>query len=191
MSAIEGPGVPGPSPVVPNTVLPIMSFKQKLALRRKELEADATFELPVPGYEDLWARYKALGYEEVRSIGLRVEEETDDQVTGERLTAAATLAEACVDLLEFKGLDEHRKPTFENLGCRWSWQAGRDLFELDIPEGVAARDVLTMIFPYPRDMLMMNHFEEYLASAMGYLPEIEKILLGESKGRSDVTSSPS
>ncbi len=179
-------------------VQPDVSFQQKLARRRQELEQVTTFELQVPGYEDLWARYRALGYEDVRAIGLKIEEELGNQgdpvatqITGERLTAAATLAEACIDLLQYKGRDDQGKPIFQVLGYRWSEKAGRELFELDIPEGVAAREVLTMVFPYPRDMLMMTHNQEYLEESMGYLPQIEELLMGESKGRLDEISSRS
>lgn len=196
MSVLEDTGVPmspGPGAEKPPgaEIVPALSFKQQLSQRRKELENAASFELEIPGYKDFWARYRPLGYEEVRAIGLRVEQETADQAAGERLVAAETLAEACVDLLHLKSVDDESKPIFEQLGYRWSWEAGRDLFDLSVPEGTYARDVVTMVFPYPRDMLMMRHFQDFLAESMGFLPEIEEILMGESRGRSDGTSSRS
>src|SRR5690349_13080998 len=109
-------------------VVPAPSFKERLAQRRRELESNTTFELEVPGYDGLWARYRPLGYEEVRAIGLRIEKDVasmgmngdEAQVMGERLTAAETLAEACVELLEAKGAG-----VFETTGYRWTWQAAR------------------------------------------------------------------
>lgn len=184
MSTIEEPGAT-------TQAVPALTFKERLAQRRRELESNANFEIAVPGYQDLWARYRVLGYEEIRGIGVRVEEETDDSISRERLTAASTLAEACVELLELKGRDHANKPVFESTGCRWSATAARDFFEVDLPEGVVARDAVMAIFPYPRDMLMMSHFEDYLAESMGYLPELEKVLQGESPAASAATTSVS
>jgi hypothetical protein len=158
------------------------SLKERLARKRRELEENTTFEIPVPGYEKegLWARYRALGFEDVRNIGIRIEGETSDQVTGERLTAAETLTEACIELLEFQGYGPDGQPKFDELGYRWTAAAGRDLFGIDIPDGVTARDAIMMVFPYPRDLLMTNHFQGYLEASMGYLPQMEEIMRGES-----------
>lgn len=171
--------------------VPPVSFKDRLARRRQELESDAVFEMPVPGYDDLWARYRVLGYEEIRNVGLRVEAETREQVAGERLTAAATLAEANIDLLEYKGQDDQGRPIFEALGYRWSWRAAQDLFGVENAEGMTARDALLHIFPYPRDMLLANHFQEYLELGMSFLPRIEEVLQGESRAPLGPTTSDS
>ncbi len=171
------------------SVAPASTFKQRLAQRRKELEADAIFPLEVAGYPDLWANYRILGFEEIRGIGLRVEEETPDLITRERLTAATTLAEACVELFEFKGTDDEGKPILEKMGYRWSAESARELFDVELPEGVNAREALMAIFPYPRDLLMMQHFEDYLSKGMGYVPEIEALLSRELKEPSAPTSS--
>lgn len=163
--------------------IPVASFKERLVQRRRELEQNTTFELPVPGYADLYAMYRALGFEEIRAIGLRIEEETSDQVTGERLTAAETLSDACIELMERKADDPNGKPVLEGLGYRWSAAAARELFGVELPDGVVARDAIQKIFPYPRDMLMMTHFQDYLTESMGFLPQIEEILRGESPAR--------
>lgn len=167
------------------------SLKERLSRARRELEENTTFELPVAGYEKegLWARYRALGFSDVRAIGQRLEEETTDQIEGERLTAAATLSEACVQLLEYKGVGADGKPAFEELGYRWSAAAARDLFGVEVPDGVDMRDAVMMVFPYPRDLLMTNHFQAYLEASMGYLPQIEEILRGESQAPSGATKS--
>ena len=201
MSITEGPmAMPDPTatpePHDGNGSVPAASaptLKERLAKRRRELEQNTTFELPVLGYEadGLWARYRALGYAETRAIGLRIEGETNDQASGERLTAAETLAEACVELLEITGTDDEGKPTFQSLGYRWTAQAAREFFDIDLPEGVVARDAITYIFPYPRDILMMKHFDDYISAAMGFLPEIEQILMGESRAPSGATTSVS
>lgn len=184
MSITEQPGTDAPAEV------PELSFKQRLAKRRKELEDTTSIQIRVPGYEDLWARYRVLGYEESRDIARRVEEEAaGDMTTMERLNAATMLAEACEELLEYKGLDAERKPVFEATGFRWSAAAARDLFESEVPDGAIARDAVMAIFPYPRDMLMMTHYEEYIGEAMGFLPEIERILQGESSAASAQTTS--
>lgn len=174
----------------PVRVVPL-TFKERLAQRRRELESDATFELEVPGYEDLWARYRVLGYEEIRGIGLRVEDETDDTVTAERLTAAGTLAEACIELLEFKGTDDNNKPIFESTGGKWSASTVREYFEINLPDGVAAREAVLAVFPYPRDLLMMTHSQEYLEEAMEYVPKLERVMQGESRGATAPTTSGS
>jgi hypothetical protein len=169
-------------------VTPALTFKQRLAQRRKELEADATFELEVNGYPGLWARYRILGYEEIRDIGIRIEGEVTSQSAGERLTAATTLAEACLELLELKGYDDKGKPILEGMGFKWTAMAARELFDVELPDGVVARDAIMAIFPYPRDMLMMQHFENYLEQGMGYIPEIERVLQGESRAASAATT---
>ena len=177
-------------------VVPALSFKERLAQRRKELEANTTFEIEVPGYDGLWARYRTLGHEENRLIGLGIEKEIaemgleDDkaQATGERLTAAGVLAEACIELLEFKGRDDQRRPIFQSTGYRWTGQAARDLFDVDIPPGVDARTALGFIFPYPRDMLLALMFNQYMEQASGYLPEMEQQLMGESQAPSGPTT---
>lgn len=192
MSITDGDGTAMPASPneagAPIGVVPALTFKQRLSQRRKELEADATFAIEVNGYPDLWARYKILGFEEVRGIGLRVEAEVDDQVTGERLTAATSLAEACIELCEYKGRDDKGAPILEGTGFKWTAAAARELFEVELPEGVVARDAVLAIFPYPRDMLMMQHFEDYLTEGMGFIPEIEAILSGESRAASAATT---
>lgn len=167
--------------------LPASSLKERLAKRRKELESEANFELPVPGYDGLWARYRVLGYEEIRGIGLRIEEEAADQTSAERLTAAETLAEACIELLEHVGADDRGKPVFESLGKRWSAATVNEFFGASLPDGVIARDAVLAVFPYPRDMLMMSHFQEYMEEGMKYLPEIEQAMQGESRAASAAT----
>lgn len=167
------------------------SFKEKLAQRRKELEENTSFEMAVPGYENLWARYRVLGYEDMRSLGLAIETEVENQAAGERLTAAATLLRACDELLEFQGPDAQGKPIFASLGCRWSLYAARELFGLELPDGVEDREALLQIFPYPRDMLLVTHFNDYVEMGMGYLPQIEEALMGESPAASAATSWPS
>jgi hypothetical protein len=176
---------------VTSMAAPALTFKERLARARKELEADAVFDLEVPWYPDLWATYRVLGFEEIRSVGIRVEAETQDQVTAERLTAAQTLAESCLELKEFRGYDDKGKPILEGTGYRWSAAAARELFGVELPEGVEAPDAVIAIFPYPRDMLMMNHFQEYLAAGMSYMPEIERVLQGESPAASAATTSDS
>lgn len=169
--------------------VPSLSFKARLAERRKELTENTVVDIQVPVYDNLWARYRILGYEEIRGIGMRVEQETDDAVTAERLTAATTLAEACIELLEFKGKDPQGKPIFEQTGYSWGASVARDLFEIEgIPEGVPKRDALIAIFPYPRDLPMMTHFEEYLREGQTFLPEIEEVLQGESLAASAPTT---
>lgn len=168
-------------------VAPALTFKERLAKRRKELESDVTFEIEVPGYEDLWSRYRVLGYDEIRNIGMKVADEGGDAIYRERMNAAATLAEACVELLEFRGY-ENGKPVYESTGYKWSAEAARDLFQVPLPDGVANKDAIIQIFPYPRDMLMMKHFEDYLAEGMGFLPEIEETLQRELPGASAATT---
>ncbi len=177
-----------------NTGLPATSFKERLAQRRKELEAKTSVVLAVPGYEHLglYARYRVLGYEDIREIGLRQETEAMTQTEGERNTAAQTLADACEDLMEKTGEDEEGRPIFQTLGYRWSAKAASDLFEVDnLPEGALAVTAVKAIFPYPHDMLMMRHFQEYLADADLGIGEMEGQILGESQVPSAGTSSPS
>jgi hypothetical protein len=170
-------------------IVPATSFKERLARRRRELEAAHPFVLEVPGYEDLYARYRVLGFEDIRGIGTRVEKETSDQAHGERLTAAETLAIACEGLLERRGTDDSDQPIYHELGHVWDVAGVRELFEVDLPDFAAQRDAVMAVFPAPRDMLMMKHFNEYLEQAMGYLPEIEELLAGEPGGPSAGTSS--
>lgn len=170
----------GATHAVATTITPPITFKERLAQRRKELEASSTFDLPVIGYDDLWVRYRCLGYEETRAIGMRVEEETQDQAAGERLTAAAVMAEACTELFECTGKDDHGKPILVGLGYRWTQKAAADLFGVYLPEGVTARDALLAIYPYPRDTLMMRHWQDYLENSLQFLPELEEVLRGES-----------
>ncbi len=175
------------------------SFKERLAQRRKELAEATNFEIEVPGYDGLWARYRVLGHEENRLIGLGVEERVAEmglegnaaQATGERLTAAEVLAEACIELLEYKGRDKQHKPIYESTGYRWTWQAAQDLFGVDLPAGVEMKDVLGYIFPYPRDILMVLMFNEYMERSMGYLPEVDGLMQGESPAASAATTSGS
>ncbi len=192
MAVVDEPGTS-------TEVVPAASFKERLARRRRELEADTTFELKVPGYDDLWARCRALGAEEMRLIGLRIEGEVAEmglepeeaQARGERLTAAESLSEACIELLEFKGLNDQQRPIFESTGYRFTWQAARDLFGVDLPEGVSARTAVEFIFPYPRDMLMLMMSSDYMERSLGFLPEIDKVLSGESPAASAATTSGS
>lgn len=175
-----------------STDVPDLTFKQRLAQRRKELEDTTSIDIQVPGYENLYARYRVLGYEEGRDIARRVTEEADGNMTTiERLNAASSLAEACEELLEYKGRDPEGKPVFESTGYRWGAPAARDLFDANLPDGAIARDAVMAVFPYPRDTLMMTHYETYLGEAMGFLPEIERILQGESLAASAVTTSDS
>jgi hypothetical protein len=174
-----------------------LSFKERLKQQRRALEEDTTFTLPIPYYKDLYARYRVVGFEEMRAIGLRVEKEATDQLSGEKLTAAETLAEACEALLERTGEDSDGKPILEPVtneqghGYRWGAPAARDLFDVAVLDGTAARDAIMRIFPVPRDMLLMSHFEDFLAEGMGYLPQIEEILRGESPGALAATTSGS
>lgn len=173
--------------------VPELTFKERLRARRKSLVDNVVFEMPIPGYEKdgLWGRYRVLGYEEIRGISVRVEGETDDPITVERLTAAVTLVESCEELLELTGNDDNGKPIFQSTGYRWSPAAASELFDVHLPDGVAQRDAIMQIFPYPRDILMMKHFEDYLGASMGYLPEIEEVLQGESQAASAPTTSVS
>ena len=164
------------------SVIPAASFKDRLAQKRRELVEKSVFELAVPGYEELglYARYRVLGYTDVRQMGLRNEGEAQTTAEGERNTAADVLAEACVGLLEKTGVDEEGKPVFTELGYRWTANAARDLFGIELPEGVLDRTAIQSIFPYPHDMPMMRHFNDYMTEADMGNENIEETLLGES-----------
>ena len=166
------------------------SFKAGLSQRRKDLQANTTFDMPVPGYDDLalWVRYRVLGFEDLKAIGLEIESETSDQTLGERLTASQTLVAACEDLLHYKGRDSQSKPILASLGYQWGLSAARDLFEVELPEGVADREALLEIFPYPRDMLLVTHFNDYVEMGMSYLPSIDEVIQGESRAAPAATS---
>lgn len=173
-----------------STIVPAASFEERLARRRKEKLAKAFFELPVSGYESLglWARYRVLGYDDVRTIGLRNEEEAVSVSASERATAADVLTEACLTLLEKTGVDESGKLTFRELNYRWSAAAARDLFDVDdLPEGTPDAAAIQTIFAPPHDMPMMTHFQQYMERADMGIGEVEGSFMGESRAGSEET----
>lgn len=171
------------------SVVPEVSVKGRFAARRRELQSKTVLDpLAVPGYDGLYARYRILGYEDMREIGLRNEEEAPSIAEGEKWTAADTLVDACVDLMEPIGKDDEGRLIFQSLSYRWTAQAARDLFETEVPEDATGREALLSVFPYPQDMLLMTHFQEYVTDAnLAGINDLEPRLMGESRAASEPT----
>jgi hypothetical protein len=153
------------------------SLKQRAAERRAELQKEQHFDIPVPGYEDLFvARYTQLGYHVLRHIGKGIESEPDE-IQREIDLAAATLVNACQGLYEAKP-DGSLEPT----GYRWTTTAALELFgvpESELPPGSTARAALLAVLE--SDTVVVRHFAEYSELSVNGRRETDEVLKGESE----------
>lgn len=140
--------------------------------RRRQRAKERSFVLPVRGYEDvgLNARYRVLGYEELRDIDLRNKDL--DGPEGELARYADTLIEACEELLDGD----------QGLGCKWSSTAAvlREKLGVDVPEGAGARDNVFAVFNGTgggNDLFL--HWHEWDLEASKTVEEIDEEQAGE------------
>lgn len=154
------------------------SLRDRLAARRHELQQERTFILKVQGYEDLGlhARYRVLPYEALRRIGEN-NKRAEGSAEGELAVAAATLIQACVELLE-----RREDGSYLPLGYSWSVEAAHDLFEVDLPDGALASNAMREIFAGPGGSTnMMLHFRDYDEQLAQAMPEVDEAIRGNSE----------
>lgn len=146
------------------------SVRDRAKARRRELQEERAFTIPLKGYEDMFAvYYRVLSYEEYREIGKRHDENTPD---GELAVYADTLIMACLDILE---LDENGKET--STGQRWTPAAVDALFGVEeLPADATARQAIRAVLPSNELAL---HFNDYDKGADKAGPLVERRLEGE------------
>lgn len=155
------------------------SLRDRIARRKRELEQqpEHTIILPVPRFEDILSvQYRPLEYREMFRIETRHEKRPDG---AERLlfVAADKLVNACERLVEPAGAD-----TYKDTGHRWSVEAARDLFDIDLPEKTTARQALIAIFD--DEELLIRHASDYEEQRRAIHPRLEEKLTGESEASS-------
>lgn len=164
------------------------SLQELIAARRAQRERERTFVVPVRGYEDLGlkARYRPLGYEELRDVDDRNQDA--EGAEGELSRYADSLLEANVDLLQ----DD------QSLGCRWSSgpAALRDKLGIDVADGSTSRQCLFAVFNGPgggNDLFL--HWTLWDREASRVVEQIDEEQVGESppseEGSSKLSPTPS
>lgn len=159
------------------------SLKERFAAKLEQRLRENTYELPVPGFEDigLWARYRPLSYEETRGIGLR---NVKGEITPEAELAvyADTIIRACVELLEKTGEDEKGTPQFQSLGGKWDAPTVRDKLGVDLPGDATARQAVFAVFNGTRGGIdLAYHCQAVDAMADQVGESIAEELPGESE----------
>jgi hypothetical protein len=154
------------------------SLAGTLGERRKELVEmrQKTLVLPVPGYEGLlFARYRPLPYEDLRRIQLRHEGIGKDPHV-EVNAAADMLIEACEDLLvPVAGAPEGE---YESLGKTWTPAAVRELFEIDLADGVTTRSAFKAAMADDSTRIM-EHYGRFMIEAAALYEVVNEEMAGE------------
>jgi hypothetical protein len=138
------------------------SLRDVLSKRRKQLQEKRgrVITLPVDGYEDLLAgSYRRLEAEEYGDlVAGRTLEDPHQSVE----YAADVILRANVDLLRPVGTDPNGKPKYQSLGARWTPGWIRENFDVDLPDGVMAREAL---FAALDSTDILSHFRAYRDAA--------------------------
>lgn len=131
------------------------SLASRIAARRAKLQANSDKVFDVPGYEGiLAARYRVLGWTEMRGIGKR-HERMEDEALQELYVAADNLILACDDVLEVKP-----DGTRESLNLRWG-TALADRLGVTVPENVpGSRERQALLAIIARDTWVITHYGE-------------------------------
>lgn len=152
------------------------SLKERAAARRRQLEEDKSFVVPLIGYEDMFAvRYRALPLEDQMKIGERnAELKKAEQAVA---NAADTIINSCIEFLEVKGKDE-----YVSLGCKWTADTARELFGAELPEGASARDAVSAVFSGPLGTTrLVVHADACDSETIKALSAVDEVISGESE----------
>lgn len=147
------------------------SLRDRIAQRRLELQQERSFVLPISGYEDLLAaHYRVMSYSEFRKIGRR-HEAIANTTEGELTVFADTLINACLELLEIQDGD------YVSTGKKWSVDAVRDLFGVDLPSDATVRQAVRQALT---DTDLALHYRAYDLKADSVGPGVEDAVVGEA-----------
>jgi hypothetical protein len=156
------------------TTQPI-SLKDRLSELRQQAQEEHTFDLSVPGYENvLVARYRSLSYRDQRKIGQRHENEKD-QIELELNVAADMLITACQAVLA-----KNDDGSLVEIG-KWNVQTAQEQFGVDFGDhaGTAtARQAITSILS---DTNLMRHFADWLVATTDVNQKVDEVVQGESE----------
>jgi hypothetical protein len=160
MTATVSAPTPPVAPSAPAKELELGSLAEQVAQRAKARakQRQTILTIPIPGFEDLFAiQYRRLTFEEKSALVER--HNVIDGDARERIESAADmLINACEDVVQVTGHDEHGKPSYRSLQTRLTSAFVGRLFGLE-PVPSTARDALILALDSED---LVTHFGQYI-----------------------------